>query len=71
MSLNMFWINALIIKGSMLVLFFLLLLSFDYQLPLQSNFRNINRVERLLWLFVFVLWLFVLFCAITVQSIIT
>lgn len=70
MSLNMFWINALIIKGSMLVLFFLLLLSFDYQPPLQSNFRNINRVERLLWLFVFVLWLFVLFCAITVQSII-
>ena len=66
----MFWINDFIIKGSVLVLFFLLILSFDHQQPLQSNFRNINRVERLLWVFVFVLWLFVLFCAITVQSII-
>lgn len=64
----MFWINGLIIKGSILVLFFLLILSFDHQPLLQSNFRNINTVERLLW--VFVLWLFVLFCAITVQSII-
>ncbi len=70
MTLNSFWITSLIIKGSILVLFFLLILSFDHQPILQSNFRNINRIERLLWVFVFALWLFVLFCAITVQNII-
>ena len=66
----MFWINGLIIKGSILVLFLLLILYFDHQPILQSNFRNINRIERLLWVFVFMLWLFVLFCAIIVQHII-
>ena len=68
MTLQSFWITSLIIQGSALVLFFLLLDIVYF--TVQSNFRNINIIERLLCVFVFVLWLFVLFCAITVQSII-
>ena len=68
MSLNPFWINGLIIKGSILVLFYLLLDIIYF--TVQSNFRDTNRLEWLLWVFVFILWLVVLFCAITVQSII-
>ena len=68
MSLNIFWINSLIINGSICVIF-LLLLEIVY-FTFQSNLSTIRIIERLLIMFVFMLWLFVLFCAITVQSII-
>ena len=62
MSLNMFWITAFIVKCLVLVLF-CFILDLVYFVA-RANFRNINRVEFLLLVIIFVLSLIILCSAI-------
>ena len=59
MSLNAFWINVLIIKFTLCILF---LLTFNFIITLfQTNCRRLTAVEFTLLLYNLLLWLFVLF----------